>query len=139
MSLGWVLLAVSVVAVALAFVLGGIEERVFAIAQALSVAADNAIGAAFTADNVGGEMAIDLVLLAVVLRIALRTSKLWPFVAASLCVVATETQAAHFFISIDDRIYVFTQGLWEFLSCAVVSVGAFHVWRSARDLAPGGA
>ena len=132
MSHVWLLILVSGIALAFAVILGGLEERIVAAAQAVSVVADDLVGAAFTGKNAGAEMSIDLILLAVILPIAFRTSKIWPLVVASLCVVALETEAAQMLASVSARTYVVTQGLWEVLTCAVVSLGAWKAWRARR-------
>jgi hypothetical protein len=137
MSAAWLLVTFSLATAAIVFVVGGTEERIFAGAQALSAIGDILIGAGFTGRNVGGEMVIDLALLAVILAIAVKANKVWPLFAASLCAATVMTEVAQIFAQAGPFAYSIIQAVWESLALVVVTVGAWQVWRGRRQEAAG--
>lgn len=132
MSLGWVLIVAGLALLSVALVLGGREERIFVAAQAASALAEHSL--LTFGENIGGAVLIDLAVLAVVLPVALTSQKVWPLLAASLCVATLMTEAAQALVHADVEAYAIAQGLWDLLANFVVAVGAWNVWRGARQL-----
>jgi hypothetical protein len=77
-----------------------------------------------------GVLAVDMVLLAALLTLALRSSRFWPLTLTSLQLLAVMTHPA---LWIDRTIlpfgYAFMQGFWAYPMMAVVTLGA---WRGRR-------
>lgn len=133
MALVWGLVGLGSAALGFAFLFGGREERIFATAQALSALGDIFLGWNAAGDNVAGEAVIDLAVLAVVVPLALRTSKVWPLIAASLCVAILMTTAAQALVHATPAAYAIAQGGWTLLADLVVAAGAWNVWRARRE------
>lgn len=128
MELIWGLVGLGSAALGFAFLFGGREERIFAAAQALSAAGDIFLAG----DNVAGEAVVDLAVLAVIVPLALRTSKAWPLVAASLCLAILMTTAAQALVHANLTAYAIAQGSWMLLANFVVASGAWNAWRARR-------
>jgi hypothetical protein len=132
MGVVWGLVGLSAAALSFALLFGGREERIFASAQALSAGAHIFLGWNSAGDNVGGEAVVDLAMLAVIVPLALKTSKVWPLVAASLSVAILMTAAAQALVRATPVAYAIAQGSWSLLADFVVGLGAWNVWRARR-------
>jgi len=75
---------------------------------------------------------VDLGVLAVVLPIALRTTKVWPLVAASLCVASLMSEAAQLMVHASPDAYGLMQASWDLIADLMVAGGAAAVWRAGR-------
>ena len=77
------------------------------------------------------EGAVDLALLAVVLPMALKSAKLWPLVAAALCLVMLMTAAAQLLVHATPQAYAIA-GMAGGAADIVVALGAWNAWRAGR-------
>lgn len=127
MSVGWLLIGVGLMTLSFAFAFGGREERFFVAVQAGSALAEHS--AVRFGRNIPTAVLIDLVVLAIVLPLALRTNKAWPLFAASLCIAALMTEGAQMLVHASDTAYAIIQGTWDLLANLIVAVGAWNVWR----------
>lgn len=132
MGATWGLVGLGAAALGLALVLGGREERIFAGVKAVS-----ALGAALAplhtpTQTVVRDTWINVVLLAVVLPLAMRTLKAWPLAAASLCLAALMTAAAQMLVHAAPEAYGLLQGCWSLLAALVVALGAWNARRGRR-------
>jgi hypothetical protein len=132
MGLTGALVGVGVGALAFALLLGGREERIFGAARAASTLGGALIRTPSPIDAVVRDAAIDLALLAVVLPLALKSSKAWPLAAASLCLAALMTGAAQMLVHAAPEAYRIVQGGWTLLGDFVVAAGAWNAWRARR-------
>jgi hypothetical protein len=128
----WGLVGLSAAALAFALLVGGREERAFAVAKAVA-----ALGGVFARtgtpmEAVVRDATIDLVLLAVVVPLALRSSKVWPLAAASICLASLMTGAAQMLVHASLQAYGLVQGGWDLLAGLVLAAGAWHAWRARR-------
>jgi len=133
MSAGWLLVVIGLAALGFVLVVGGREERAFAVVQAASALGEHA--ALRFGDSIATAVLIDTAVLAVVIPMALRTHKIWPLFAASLCVATLMTEAAQMLVQATETAYAIIQGAWDLLANLVVVVGAWNVWRSRREFA----
>jgi len=133
MGAGELLVVIGLAALAYALTVGGREERIFVAVQAASALGEHA--AVRFGRSISSAVLIDLAVLAVVIPLALRTRKVWPLLAASLCVASLMTEGAQMLVHASDTAYAIIQGAWDLLADLVVAVGAWNVWRSRRDLA----
>lgn len=131
MSAGWLLVVIGLAALGFALVVGGREERIFVGIQAASAISEHS--ALRFGESILAAVLIDVVVLAVVLPLALRTKKAWPLLVASLCVASLMTEGAQMVVQASDTAYAIIQGAWDLLADLVVAVGAWNVWRSRRD------
>lgn len=129
MSVGGLLLLVGLACLAVAFLLGGAEERIFVIAQASAGVAEHYL---IRVGDIPEAILVDLAVLAVALPIALRSNKAWPLLAASLCVATLMSEAAQLLVNASAEAYSVLQGCWDLLADLVVVVGALSVWRARR-------
>jgi hypothetical protein len=83
MGLGWLLLALGLAVLTFAVIFGGREERIFALAQATSGLLGH--GGLPFGHAVTRAILLDLAVLAILLPLALRSSRIWPLVATSVC------------------------------------------------------
>jgi hypothetical protein len=136
MVLGWLLVIIGLGALGFALVAGGREERAFVAAQAASALAEH--GMVRFGGDIPVAILVDLAVLAVVVPLALRSSKVWPLFAASLCVATLMTEAAQLLVHASLQAYAITQGAWDLLADVIVAIGAWNVWRARRQamLAP---
>jgi hypothetical protein len=132
MGVVWGLVGLAAASLSFALLFGGREERIFAAAQALSAAAHIFLGWNSAADNVAGETVVDLAMLAVIVPLALKTSKVWPLVAASLSVAVLMSAAAQALVQATPTAYAIAQGGWSLLADLVVGLGAWNIWRARR-------
>lgn len=132
MGMTWGLIALGAAALAFALRLGGREERIFAAAKAAVALAAVLIGPLPPAQAVVRDLAIAVVLLAVVLPLALRSPKVWPLAAASLGVAALMTGAAQALVHASPEAYGIVQGGWDLMADFVVAAGAWKAWRARR-------
>lgn len=135
----WLLVGLGLAALGFALLAGGRQERIYVAAKAASTVGDLAIASHPPGDSVGHQAIIDLALLAVVLPLALKSTKVWPLAAASLCVAALMTEAAQTLVHAAPQAYGIAKGVWELLADIVVAVGAWNAWRARRrgaDRAP---
>ena len=133
MSVTWVLVGLGCAALVLALLLGGRDERIYAAAKAITAVGDVLIGTSSSAGAVAREAGIDLALFAVVLPLALTSSKIWRLAAASLCIAALMTAAAQMLIHATPSAYGIAQGGWGLLADLVVALGAWNAWRARRS------
>ena len=129
MSIEWALLAAGLLCLAVALVVGGLEERTFATAQAVSIAFEITFA---RSGDVDIAVIIDLAVLAIILPIALRTHKAWPLVAASVCVATLMSEAAQYAVHASPDAYGLMQGGWDLVANIVVAIGAARLWRARR-------
>lgn len=134
MGMTWELIGLGATALAFALLLGGREERIFAAAKAGAVVAVALIGTRSPTQTVVRDVAIALLLFAVVLPLALTSTKAWPLAAASLCLAALMTGAAQALVHASPEAYGIVQGGWQLLTDLVVAVGAWNA-RRARQAA----
>lgn len=131
MSAGWLLVLVGLAALSFAFALGGREERIFVVAQAVSALGEHS--AVRFARHIPTAVLIDLAVLAVVIPLALRTNKVWPLFAASVCVATLMTEGAQMLVHASEPAYAIVQGAWDLLANLIVVVGAWNVWRARGE------
>ena len=129
----WVLVGLGSAALIFALLLGGRDERIYGAAKAVAALGDSLMGASSSTGTVARESVIDLALFAVVLPLALKSSKVWPLAAASLCIATLMTAAAQMLIHATPSAYGIAQGAWELLADLVVALGAWHAWRARRQ------
>jgi len=134
MGLGWLLLALGLAALAFAALLGGREERIFVLAQATSALAGH--GAARFEHDLTRTILLDLGVLAILLPLALRSSRTWPLVVASVCVASLMTVAAQLLVHAAPQTYAIIHGGWDLLADLGVALGAWN-FRRARQGAKG--
>lgn len=132
MGVTWVLVGLGSAALAAALLLGGRQERVYAVAKAIATLCNTFLGTNSSPGAIPRDAVIDLALLAVVLPLALKSSKLWPLAAASLCIATLMTAAAQMLIHATPSAYGIAQGGWDLLAGLVVAAGAWNVWRARR-------
>ena len=129
MGIGGALLFVSLALLAVAFLLGEAEERIFVGAQAASGVAEHYF---VHGGDIPLAVLVDLAVLAVVLPIALRSGKTWPLVAASLCVATLMSEAAQLLVHASAAAYGVLQGSWDLLANLLVAGSALNIWLSRR-------
>jgi hypothetical protein len=132
MSATWVLVGLGSAALGFTFLVGGRDERIYAAAKATAAFGDLLIGANSSTASVAREAVIDLALLAVVLPLALKSTKVWPLAAASICVATLMTAAAQMLIHATPAAYGIAQGGWDLLAYLVIVAGAWNAWRARR-------
>ena len=132
MSVTWVLVGLGSAALIFALVLGGCEERIYGAAKVIAALCNILVGTSSSTGTVARESVIDLALFAVVLPLALKSSKVWPLAAASLCIATLMTAAAQMLIHATPSAYGIAQGAWELLADLVVALGAWNAWRARR-------
>lgn len=130
MDAGWLLIFVGLAMLGFAALVGGREERLFVAAQAASALGEHT-SVRFSRD-IPAAVLIDLIVLGVVIPLALRTKKIWPLFAASLCVATLMTEGAQMLVQASEEAYGLTQGTWDMLADLVVAIGAWNVWRQSR-------
>lgn len=134
MGLGWMLLALGFAALAFGFIFGGREERIFVLVLATSSFTER------NAVHIGHDLLraalVDLAVLAIVLPLALRTTRTWPLLVASLCVAGLMTEAAQVLVHAAPKAYAITQGGWDLLADLVVAAGAWNVQQARQPPAP---
>jgi len=133
MSAGWLLIVIGLAPLVFALVAGGREERFFVAVQAASAMGEHT--AVRFGQSIATAVLIDLVVLAAVIPLALRTHKAWPLFAASLCVAGLMTEGAQMLVHASYTAYAIIQGTWDLLANLVVAVGAWNVWRVRREAA----
>jgi len=129
MSIEGVLLVAGLLCLAIAFVAGGPEERIFVAAQAVSGLTEHFV---VRSGDIVAAVLVDLGVLAVVLPIALRTTKVWPLIAASLCVASLMSEAAQLMVHASPDAYGLMQASWDLIADLMVAGGAAAVWRAGR-------
>jgi hypothetical protein len=132
MGVTWVLVGLGSAALIFALAAGGREERLYAAAKVLAALCGHLLAARSPADSALRDAIIDLALLAVVLPLALKSVKVWPLAAASLCIAALMTAAAQMLIHATPSAYGIAQGGWALLGDLMVAVGAWNAWRARR-------
>jgi hypothetical protein len=132
MELTWALIGLGAGALCVALLLGGQEERIVGAARAASTLCSALIGTQSPTEAVVRDVAINLALLAVVLPLALKSSKAWPLAAASLCLAALMTAAAQTLVHAAPQAYGILQGVWALMSDCAVAVGAWNARRARR-------
>ncbi|CAN7352036.1 hypothetical protein LJR225_002094 [Phenylobacterium sp. LjRoot225] len=130
MGLGWLLLALGLAALAFAAIFGGREERIFVLAQAASGLAGHS--AVRFGHDITRPILLDLAVLAILLPLALRSSRIWPLVVASVCVASLMTVAAQLLVHASPQAYAIIHGTWDLLADFVVAFGAWNYWRARR-------
>ena len=130
MDLPWLLLAFGLAALTFAVVLGGREERVFVVVQAASGLAEHRI--IHLQQELPRAILLDLLVLAILVPLALRSSRTWPLFVASLCLASLMTEAAQLLVGASFEAYAIVQGIWDLIADLVVAYGAWNGWR-ARD------
>jgi hypothetical protein len=134
-----VILGLGLGAMLFALAVGGAQERIYAAAQAISAAADLALGVMRFGEHLARQILVDLALFAVVLVLALRSTKAWPLAAASLCVATLMTEAAQALVHATPRAYAICQATWELMADGVMAYAAWDAWRARRRArSPGG-
>ena len=133
MSVTWVLVGLGSAALIFALLLGGREERIYGAAKAVAALSNLLVGTNSSTGTVIREAVIDLALFAVVLPLALKSNKVWPLVAASVCLATLMTAAAQMLIHATPTAYGIAQGAWALLADLVVALGAWNVWRARRQ------
>jgi hypothetical protein len=131
MNAGWLLIGVGLLTLGYAFAFGGREERLFVAVQAGSALAEHS--AVRFGRDISTAVMIDLVVLAIVVPLALRTNKVWPLFAASLSVAALMTEGAQLLVQASAAAYGIIQGAWDLLANLIVAAGAWNVWRARRE------
>ena len=129
MGIGGALLVLSLALLAAAFLAGEVEERIFVGAQAASGILEHYF---VRGGDIPTAVLVDLGALAVVLPIALRSSKTWPLVAASLCVATLMSEAAQLLVRASPAAYGLLQGSWDLLANVVVCASAVQLWMTRR-------
>ena len=129
MGFGGALLFVSLALLAIAFLLGEAEERIFVGVQAASGLAEHSF---VRGGDVATAVLIDLAVTAAVLPIALRSDKAWPLVAASLCVATLMSEAAQWLVRASPAAYSLLQSGWDLLANLLVAGAALQIWWSSR-------
>jgi hypothetical protein len=102
MSIEGTLMVLGLTCLAVALVLGGVEERAFVIAQAASGIAEHYV---VRAGDVPAAVLVDLAVLAVMMPVALTTKKVWPLVVTSLCIATLMSEAAQMLVHAGPRAY----------------------------------
>jgi hypothetical protein len=133
MYTGWLLVVIGLAALAFALAAGGREERIFVGIQAASALAEH--GAVRFGRSIPAAVFIDVVVLALVMPLAMRTHKVWPLFVASLCVATLMTEGAQMLVQASEAAYAVIQGAWDLLANLAVAVGAWNVWRARREFA----
>jgi|KBSSwiStaDraftv2_1062776.scaffolds.fasta_scaffold90150_3 hypothetical protein len=129
MSIEGTLMVLGLTCLAVALVLGGVEERAFVIAQAASGIAEHYV---VRAGDVPAAVLVDLAVLAVMMPVALTTKKVWPLVVTSLCIATLMSEAAQMLVHAGPRAYGVMQSSWDLLADVMVAAGAVGVWMSRR-------
>jgi hypothetical protein len=130
MGLGWLLLALGLAVLTFAVIFGGREERIFALAQATSGLLGH--GGLPFGHAVTRAILLDLAVLAILLPLALRSSRIWPLVATSVCVASLMTVAAQLLVHAVPQAYAILHGGWDLLADLAVAFGAWNFRRANR-------
>lgn len=119
-----------------ALVRGGPEVRHVATAMLIAVAATvlaSAFGQHWHGPN-WGVIAVDVAFLAILVAIALRSTRYWPIWAAASQLAGCLAHLPAIFTQLPMKIYVTTQSLWAFPLLLSLAVGAWHDHRArVRD------
>lgn len=132
MSVTWVLVGLGSAALGFAFLFGGREERIYATAKATAALGELVIGTHSWSGTAARDALTELALFAVVLPLALKSTKVWPLAAASLCLATLMTAAAQMLIHASPPAYGIARGGWQLLAYLVIVVGAWSAWRARR-------
>lgn len=133
MWVAWGLAGVGATALAVALLLGDRDERLFGAAKAAAALGGEFVQTIMPAQTVVRDVVIDLVLLAVVLPLALRSTRAWPLAAASVCLAMLMTAGAQQLVHASPQAYGVVQGGWRLLGDFVVAAGAWNAWQGRRS------
>ena len=132
----WIWDAVVVLVLVAAIWRGGRDERVAAIALAVGVVLSKLVYSHHGQQTEWGVMAVDVVLLAVLLWIALVTHRYWPIFAAAfqfLAVIIHLAQIAD--RSLGGWAYISAEILFGYLLAGAIALGTLNAWRARAALA----
>ena len=132
MWVAWGLAGLGAAALAVALLLGGRDEQIFGAAKAAAALGGEFVRTGAPAQAVVCDVVIALALLALVLPLALRSTKAWPLTAASVCLAVLMTAAAQQLVHARPQAYGIVQGGWTLLGDLVVAAGAWNAWRVRR-------
>lgn len=132
MSVTWVLVGLGSAALGFAVLAGGREERIYATAKATAALGALVIRTQSATGTAARDTLIELALFAVVLLLALKSTKVWPLAAASLSLATLMTAAAQMLIHASPSAYGIARGGWELLAYLVIMAGAWNAWRARR-------
>lgn len=115
----------------LAFLKGGVEERVTAVTLFIATWGTILLRDRSWPQVQATAFALDVAVLAVLLVIALRTAKYWPLAAAGFQLLGVVT---HIGKLIDPHVnqwaYITAGVIWTYLLIIALSVGAWNTWRA---------
>jgi hypothetical protein len=124
---------------AAAFLKGGVEERLAAASLLANVALTLIMRDTRWPHVQWTGFALDVLLTAVLLAVALRTPKFWPLPAAAFQLLATLTHVATL---VDRKVnpwaYLTAIVIWTYALMITLAVGVWNHWRAGRQLAETG-
>ena len=114
---------------------GGWEERIAGGALALGALATPIVKDHHWLGPQWGVFSIDLVYLALIVAIAMRTKRWWPLPAAAFQLLGVMTHAARIADhSVGGWAYITAGVIWSYALLITVAVGAFNHWRENTSL-----
>ncbi len=135
----WIGLAVLFCVFVAALLTGGGEEKAASAALAADVIFTFLLRDRSWPHVQWTEFAFDVLLLALLVGIALRSAKFWPLAAAAFQLLATLTHVAKM---VDPKVhqwaYLTAIVIWTYALIATLAVGTWNSWRSKRYLANAG-